>query len=112
MIYCIDLILYTEIIIITNGTLNFGANNLYWVTVSAVNSTGRVGIAKTSPNSTLDVNGDVTITGSLTTTNTNSSIAFSASNASYWTGSPPATLQEALNRIAEAIFNGITGSIA
>jgi hypothetical protein len=89
-----------------------GSGSVSGPLVSAVNSTGRVGIAKTSPNSTLDVNGDVTITGSLTTTNTNSSIAFSASNASYWTGSPPATLQEALNRIAEAIFNGITGSIA
>lgn len=75
-------------------------------------SSDSVGIGTSSPNAKLDVNGNVTITGSLTTTNTNSSIAFSASNSSYWTGSPPATLQEALNRIAEAIYNGITGSIA
>jgi len=43
---------------------------------------------------------------------TASSIFFSASNSSYWFGSPPSTLQEALNRIAEAIYNGITGTIA
>jgi len=61
---------------------------------------------------TISDGGNTIISGNLTVTGSDSSIAFSASNSSHWTGSPPSTLQEALNRIAAAIYSGITGSIA
>lgn len=73
---------------------------------------GLVGIGTTTPNAKLDVNGNTIVSGNLTVTGSNSSIAFSASNSLHWTGTTPATLQEALNRIAAAIYSGITGSIA
>jgi hypothetical protein len=60
----------------------------------------------------LNISGSTIVSGNLTVTGSNSSIAFSASNSLHWTGTTPVTLQEALNRIAAAIYSGITGSIA
>jgi hypothetical protein len=53
------------------------------------------------------------ITGSIARfTSITGSTFFSASNPSYWSGSAPINIQDAINRVAAAIFNGITGSIA
>jgi hypothetical protein len=53
------------------------------------------------------------ITGSIAQfTSITGSTYFSASNPSYWSGSAPINIQDAINRVAAAIFSGITGSIA
>lgn len=53
------------------------------------------------------------ITGSIAQfTSITGSTFFSASNPSYWLGSAPTNIQDAINRVAAAIFNGLTGSIA
>jgi hypothetical protein len=61
--------------------------------------------------------GKLTLPGELTGTiaqftELTGNIAFSASEPSHWSGSPPSTLQEAINRIAAAVFSGSTGAIA
>jgi hypothetical protein len=48
----------------------------------------------------------------ITASNITGTINFSASNPTHWSGSAPTTVGSAINRIAAAIYSGITGSIA
>lgn len=67
--------------------------------------------------SSVVVSGSTTFFNSLSgttaefTTLTGSNIYFSASNSTHWSGSAPTTIQDALNRVAAMIYNGLTGSI-
>ena len=53
------------------------------------------------------LNGSYTITNSLTASN----IFYSASNPEYWSGTAPNTIREAINRLAAAVHNLLTGTI-
>jgi hypothetical protein len=97
---------------------------LFVTTISASNYTGLTGggdVILSASNTFTGVNtfntnfitASVGITGSTAQfTSITGSTFFSASNPSYWTGTAPTNLQDAINRVAAAIFNGITGSIA
>lgn len=53
------------------------------------------------------ISGNLSVTGSLT-----GSVSFTANDPALWATSPPITIQDAINRIAAAVFSGNTGLIA
>jgi len=60
----------------------------------------------------LYVSGNLTGSGNASFGELTGNVAFSASYPSHWSGSPPTNLQEAINRIAAAVFSGSSGAIA